>query len=159
MPWRQWGVAAYRVRAWISGSRSGNLLLSLLWIRQDCEEREMSEQLGAKEATTVTEQSADWQKQVSCFFLPTCYCPFGAHTHMHTHTTRSEDRLWAASIQLQGDISQIQMAFLIDNCSRAASDRVSSGDQGEENAIGSECHHGKLTPHSPEAQLVFNHSY
>lgn len=88
MAWRQWGVAAYRVCAWISGSRSGNLLLSLLWIRQDCEEREMSEQLGAKEATTVTEQSADWQKQVSCFFLSHVLLPiWSTHTHAHTQNT------------------------------------------------------------------------
>lgn len=42
------GAAACRVCAWISGSRSGNLLLSLLQIGQDCKERELAEQLGAK---------------------------------------------------------------------------------------------------------------
>lgn len=41
------------------GSRSGNLLLSLLKIGQGCKDREMAEQLGAKEAATVTEQSAN----------------------------------------------------------------------------------------------------
>lgn len=57
---RQWAAAACLVCAWISGSRSGNLLLSPLGIGQDRKEREMAEQLGAKEATAAaTEQSAD----------------------------------------------------------------------------------------------------
>ena len=56
---RRSAAAACRVCAWIAGSRSGNLLLSLLRIRQDGKEREMAEQLGAKEAAAATEQSAD----------------------------------------------------------------------------------------------------
>lgn len=45
--------------------------------------REMAEQRGAK-ATPGPEQSAGWQKQVSCFPLPTRYCPFGTRARMYT---------------------------------------------------------------------------
>lgn len=61
-PWkmngcRSWsGAAACRVCAWIPRSRGGNLLLSLLGIRQACE-GEMAEQLGAQ-AAPITEPSA-----------------------------------------------------------------------------------------------------
>lgn len=80
------------------------------------------------------------------------------HTHACTHALRkhSEDKLRVASIQLPADMSQSQLACLIDHLSRAASDRVSPGDQGEASALGSECHHGKLTPHSPGPELRFN---
>lgn len=47
-------------------------------------------------------------------------------TLTHTQKTHSEDMLWA-SIQLQADMSQTQLAFPTDHFSRAARDRVSSG--------------------------------
>lgn len=67
----------------------------MLRIRQDGKERERAEQLGAKEATAVTEQSADWRKQVSCFFpshmlLPIWDTGTRAQTHTHTEDTLRE---------------------------------------------------------------------
>lgn len=117
----------------------------------------MAEQPGAKEAS-VTEQSADRRKQVSCFSSSHTLLPiWNARTHARTRALgkRSADKPRVASVRLQADVSQSQLARLTDHLGRAASDRVSSGDPAEASAPGRERHHGKLTPHSLGPELRF----
>ena len=112
----------------------------------------MAEQLGAKEATAdATEQSADGQKQVSRFSLPTRYCPVGtqacmhARAHTRTHSARTSCRLLPSSC---GQTPHRPSRPFLELFSRAAS-RVSSGDWGEANVTGCERHRRQVTPHSP----------
>jgi hypothetical protein len=67
--------------------------------------REMAEQLGAKEATTLlSSQHTDKNK---CYAFPFPHTTAHLeHTRTHKHRAHSEDKLMVAPIQLQADESQ-----------------------------------------------------
>lgn len=95
------------------------------------------------------------ENKCHAFRPPTRYCPFGTHARTRALGKRSADKPRVASVRLQADVSQSQLARLTDHLGRAASDRVSSGDPAEASAPGRERHHGKLTPHSLGPELRF----